>query len=222
MRILPRASLAALLTILAAGCGGSSDPAGAGGNGTATPPAAAGGANVSLDKNAYPAFPDPDSGADPSVPAEQGGRGFKGGEGWETNTDYDLIGDPRAVKGGVLRLPMMTDFPSTLRYYGPNVTGLEPDAPRAGVRDACSACIQPRWTTFRHSPLTGRFRQTRRRSVFVSIPTPGSPTGRRSHREDVVASWKLVVDKTLQDPARTLVYLELRASRSPKASTSCR
>ena len=45
-------------------------------------------------------FPNADAGADPAVPAEQGGKGFKG-EGWETNTSFDLIGDARAVKGGV-------------------------------------------------------------------------------------------------------------------------
>src|SRR6185295_14695268 len=54
-------------------------------------------ANASVNKDDYPVFPDADAGADPSVPAEQGGRGFKG-DGWETNTDFDLIGDPRAVK----------------------------------------------------------------------------------------------------------------------------
>ena len=53
--------------------------------------------------------------------AAQGGRGFTG-EGWETNTDYDLIGDPRAVKGGVLRQAMMTDFPATFQFYGPNIS----------------------------------------------------------------------------------------------------
>src|SRR5688572_10997569 len=68
--------------------------------------------NASLDKNAYPVFPDADSGADPSVPAEQGGRGFTG-EGWQTNTDFELIGDPRAVKGGVFR-DATNDFPATL------------------------------------------------------------------------------------------------------------
>ena len=70
-----------------------------------------------MDKNAYPVFPNADSGADPSVPAEQGGRGFTG-EGWETNTDFDLIGDPRAVKGGVFR-EYQLDFPDTLRSERP-------------------------------------------------------------------------------------------------------
>ena len=72
---------------------------------------------ASLNKNDYPVFPEPDAGADPSVSAEQGGKGFKG-EGWETNTDFDFIGDPRAVKGGVYRDAML-DFPGTLRMAGP-------------------------------------------------------------------------------------------------------
>ena len=37
---------------------------------------------VSLDKNDYPVFPDADAGADPSVSAEEGGKGFTG-EGWK-------------------------------------------------------------------------------------------------------------------------------------------
>src|SRR5262249_31485883 len=78
-------------------------------------------ANVSLNKDDYPVFPDADAGADPSVPAEMGGKGFKG-EGWETNPDFDLIGDPRAVKGGALR-DQMISFPGTLRMAGPEWNG---------------------------------------------------------------------------------------------------
>jgi hypothetical protein len=50
----------------------------------------AGTTSVSMNKDDYPVFPDADAGADPTVPAEQGGKGFKG-EGWETNTTFDLI-----------------------------------------------------------------------------------------------------------------------------------
>src|SRR5262245_66252125 len=74
-------------------------------------------ANVSTNKDDYPVFPDADAGADPSVPADQGGKGFKG-EGWETNTSFDLIGDPRAIKGGTLR-DHMIDFRGTLRMQRP-------------------------------------------------------------------------------------------------------
>jgi hypothetical protein len=87
---------------------------------------------VALEKDAYAVFPDPDSGADPAIPAEQGGRGFTG-DGWETNADHGLIGDPRAVKGGILRQAMMTDFPATLRYYGPNVSEWNPTFPKPDV-----------------------------------------------------------------------------------------
>ena len=84
---------------ITAGCGQRSAPTPE--TGSASEPAAPS-APVSLNKADYPVFPDADAGADPSVPAEQGGKGFTG-KGWETNTDFDLIGDPSALKGGVLR-----------------------------------------------------------------------------------------------------------------------
>ncbi|MBK8980955.1 MAG: ABC transporter substrate-binding protein [Ignavibacteria bacterium] len=55
-------------------------------------------------------------GADPSVSAEMGGEGFTG-EGWTTSTDYNTIGDPKAVKGGQI-IWSIPDFPSTLRLVG--------------------------------------------------------------------------------------------------------
>ncbi len=90
--------LTSVVSLLVA-CGGGSAPDERAGGSTTS---ATDGRQVATDKNAYPVFPDADSGADPSVPADQGGGGFTG-EGWETNTDFDLIGDPRAVKGGVFR-----------------------------------------------------------------------------------------------------------------------
>src|SRR5690348_5811626 len=106
------AATAAVLISSACGGGGSA-PSGAG----APSAPAASRANVPLDKGAYPVFPNPDAGADPAVPAEQGGKGFTG-QGWETNTSFDLIGDPRAAKGGVLRT-YVSSFPGTLRMAGP-------------------------------------------------------------------------------------------------------
>ena len=108
-----------LVVGLSVACGGGSTPEEA----SPAPDAHRGatdGRQVAMDKTAYPVFPNADSGADPAVPAEQGGRGFTG-EGWETNADYDLIGDPRAVKGGVFR-EYQLDFPTTLRPNGPKQT----------------------------------------------------------------------------------------------------
>src|SRR5687767_13730316 len=76
--------------------------------------------DASFNKADYPVFINPDQGADPAVSAEQGGKGFTA-EGWVTNLDFDLIGDPRAVKGGMFR-DVATDFPTTLSPEGPNTS----------------------------------------------------------------------------------------------------
>src|SRR5687768_8697431 len=99
-----------LAVLASAACGGSDRPES---EATSTSASTTDGRTVAMNKEAYPVFPDADAGADASVSAEQGGRGFTG-EGWETNTDFDLVGDPRAVKGGVFR-EAMNDFPATLR-----------------------------------------------------------------------------------------------------------
>src|SRR5215510_10231961 len=103
-----------LAVFLLAACSGSK-PAGSSEQPASMPTAPT--TPVSMNKDDYPVFPDADAGADPSVPAEQGGKGFKG-EGWETNTNFALQGDPRALKGGLLR-DHIEDFPGTLRMYGP-------------------------------------------------------------------------------------------------------
>src|SRR5215216_5720583 len=106
-----------LLTSVAfAGCGG-------GTNNNQQPQAsntnapAASRSNVSTNKSDYPVFPNADAGADAAVSAQQGGKGFKG-DGWQTNTDFDLIGDPASVKGGAFR-EYQPNFPGTLRINGP-------------------------------------------------------------------------------------------------------
>ena len=61
-----------LILALVAGCSGSSRD-----NKTdiTTPAPSAPATNVSMNKDGYPVFPNADAGADPSVPADQGGRG---------------------------------------------------------------------------------------------------------------------------------------------------
>ena len=105
--------IAILALGLTAACSRSADPERSSGGPAPSAPAGP----VSMNKGDYPVFPDADAGAEPSVPAEQGGKGFTG-KGWETNTDFDFIGDPRARKGGVFR-DHLVDFPGTLRLEGP-------------------------------------------------------------------------------------------------------
>ena len=98
--------------IVASACGGGSAPPPA----SSTPAPTAVPTNVSTDKNSYPVFPNADTGADPAVPAAQGGKGFTG-EGWQTNTAFDLIGDPHAVKGGVFRIAVGIGLEELERHY---------------------------------------------------------------------------------------------------------
>jgi microcin C transport system substrate-binding protein len=189
--------------LMTASCGGGSAPPPA--NNTGSSPSSSNPSNVSLDKNSYPVFPDADAGADPSVPAEQGGKGFKG-EGWETNTDFDFIGDPRAVKGGTLRFATMTDFPSTLRYYGPNSHAWTEMLNRRlvyetllGVHETSLAYVPALATHWQISSdrRVFRFRLNPNAKFSDGIPVTSA---------DVIASWKLVVDKGLQDPANNLIF----------------
>lgn len=159
---------------------------------------------VSTDKNDYPVFPGADAGADPSVPASGGGAGFTG-EGWATNTDFDLIGDPHAVKGGTLRQAMMTDFPTTLRYRGPNVTAW--NAMLHSMVYETLLGLHP--TSLEYIPsLATHWQISEDQQTFRFRVNPNArwSDGNPVVAEDVVASWKLNVDPTLQDPGALVVF----------------
>jgi microcin C transport system substrate-binding protein len=194
--------LVVVVASLSLACGGGSSPEA--GREMAVQQPSSDGRAVATEKDAYPVFPEADQGADPSVPAEQGGRGFTG-EGWETNTDYDLIGDPRAIKGGVLRQAGMTDFPSTLRFYGPNIS-----AWNLMLHEfVYESLLYLHPTTLEYIPGLATHWQIspdRRTFRFRINPNARWSDGMAVTADDVVASWALVVDKTLQDPAKNLIY----------------
>jgi microcin C transport system substrate-binding protein len=193
-------ALSGLLSVSAA-CGGSpqSPP-----EQTPAPGPSAARGSVSFDKNAYPVFPNADAGADPSVSAEQGGRGFTG-EGWETNADFDLIGDPRAVKGGAYR-EYVTDFPGTLRMEGPEsntqlnytVRGLVYES-LLGIHPTTLDYIPALATHWQVAPdkMTYRFRID---------PNARWSDGEPVTAEDVVATWTFLMDKGLEAPSNQLVF----------------
>jgi microcin C transport system substrate-binding protein len=182
-----------------AACGGGSDPADGGAGGAGTPRG-----NVSLDKNDYPVFPDADAGADPAVPAEEGGRGFTG-EGWETNADFDLIGDPRAVKGGVFR-QVIYDFPGTLRITGPEANTSFNFLMMALVYEPLLG-LHP--TTYEYIPgLATHWQVTEDRMTYRFRLNPNArwSDGRPVVVDDVIATWRFMMDKGLQDPSNQLVF----------------
>jgi len=183
------------VAILTSACGGGSKPAPAGGPSATAPVASR--ANLSLDKNAYPVFSDADAGADPAVSAEQGGKGFKG-EGWETNTSFDLIGDPRAVKGGTLRNSIGA-FPGTLRMAGPEWNTSMNYMISQLVYETLLT-LDP--TTLQYVPLVASHWQISPDKLtyrFRIDPNARFSDGSPVTADDVVASWEFHTDKTLQD-----------------------
>jgi microcin C transport system substrate-binding protein len=188
--------LLALVLVLASCTGG--DETGTQSSGPAS------NSNASFNKDDYPVFPDADAGADPSVPAEQGGKGFTG-EGWETNTSFDLIGDPRAVKGGVIQ-DALADFPGTLRVEGPEsnsffnygVTSMVYE--RLLDIDTKTLDFIPSLAThWQISPDKMTYRYRINPNARFSDGTPVTA-------EDVVASYDFVMDKTLQAPSTQMTY----------------
>lgn len=192
---------AGLSLLLAAGCGGGSGPASE--SGSASEPVASS-APVSMNKADYPVFPDADAGADPSVSAEMGGKGFTG-KGWETNDDFDLIGDPRALKGGVLR-DYLPDFPGTLRLAGPESNSVF-NAEIGGLAYESLLAVHP--TTLKYIPALATHWQISPDKLtyrFRINPNARFSDGTPVTSDDVVASYDFRMDPTLQDPMSQLVF----------------
>ena len=162
---------------------------------------------VSMNKDDYPIFPDADAGADPAVPAEQGGKGFTG-EGWETNTDFELLGDPRAVKGGVSR-DYLLDFPGTLRVQGPEwntafnygITAMLYET-LVGTDPTTLAFIPALATHWQISPDKMTFR-------FRINPNARFSDGTPVTSDDVLATYDFMMDKTANDPSNVMTFGKL-------------
>jgi len=191
--------MAAAAATAASACGGGSQPAQ-----QAPAAAAAPSAPANTDKNAYPVFLNVDEGADPAVTAEQGGKGFTG-EGWETNTSFDLIGDPRAVKGGVLR-EYVLDFPGTLRMEGPESNSALNYMIGPMVYESLLT-IHP--TTLDYIPVLATHWQVSADKAtyrFRINPNARWADGQPVTADDVVATWTFRMDKGLQDPSNQMTF----------------
>lgn len=191
-------------------CGGGSAPPSSSG----TPPPSGTPSDVSLDKNSYPVFPNADAGADPAVPAEQGGKGFTG-EGWETNKDFDLIGDPRAVKGGTLRQWMLS-FPGTLRMAGPE---WNTEINYAINELVYETLLDLHPTTLQYMPQVATHWQISPDKLtyrFRLDPNARFSDGTPVTADDVVASWEFHTDKSLQD---LFFYAEFSKLEKPVAES---
>jgi microcin C transport system substrate-binding protein len=201
MRVVAKSALIACVVSLSVACGGGGPEANRGGT---TPTPGGSPSDASTDKNAYQVFPNADSGADSAVPADQGGRGFTG-DGWETNTDFELIGDPRAVKGGVFR-EYQPDFPTTIRLYGPEAnTALN----QMVASMAYETLLTMHPTTLEYIPAVATHWQISSDKLTYRYridPNARFSDGQPVVADDVVATWSFMMDKGLQDPMTELVY----------------
>ena len=159
---------------------------------------------VSVDRNDYPVFPNADAGADPAVPAEQGGKGFTG-EGWETNTDFDLVGDPHALKGGVFR-DYLRDFPGTLRMQGPESNSFFNYSVTTMAYESLLG-LHP--TTLEFMPALATHWQVSDDKMtfrFRLNPNARFSDGQPVTAEDVVATFDFLMDPTLQSPSNQITF----------------
>jgi len=189
-----------VLGLLPASCGGGENGPSSGGPAGPT----ASNNNASINKDDYPVLPDADAGADSAVSPEQGGKGFKG-DGWETNTSFDLIGDPKAVKGGMIR-DVESDFPSTIRPHGLNA-GTTFTALIRGLVYESLLNMHP--TSLEYVPALATHWQIsadKQTYKFRIDPNARWADGKPVVADDVVASWVLWTDKKLQDPGLTVTY----------------
>ncbi len=159
---------------------------------------------VSLDKDSYPVFPRADEGADPSVPADKGGRGFTG-EGWQTNTDFDLIGDPRAVKGGQITRHLL-DFPGNLLVEGPASNTAFNYLARDLMFDAL-LYLHP--TTLEWIPSIAthwKISEDGQTYWYRINPNARWADGSPITSDDVIANWEFRMDPDLQEPSNIMTY----------------
>lgn len=161
------------------------------------------------EKDSYAVFPDRDEGADPTVPAAMGGKGFSG-DGWETNTGFDLPGDPHATKVGIFR-EAQEAYPATLRPIGPNVSPWWSELLYGFVYESLLAqhpftleYIPMLATHWQVSPDKTTFR-------FRLDPNARFSDGSSVTADDVVATWRLNADTTLQDPVRSSDFNKFEA-----------
>lgn len=147
---------------------------------------------------------DTPEGPDPSVSAEMGGDGFKG-EGWLTKEDYNILGSTKAVKGGSIVMSL-TDFPNTLRTEGKdanttfnfmmqymmyeNLLGVDP------VTLDYIPSLATHW----------KISEDKMTFWFRINPKARWADGKPVTSEDVIATWKLLVDPGILEAYSNLLY----------------
>ena len=146
---------------------------------------------------------DPSAG-DPAVPALMGGPGFTG-EGWQTNLTFPASGDPKAVKGGTFTI-YAQDWPATLRMTGKDWNSHVNYA----IKTLCyESLLSLNSVTLEWTPgLATHWQISEDKSTyrFRLNPKARFSDGGEVTAQDVVASYKLLMDPTLLEPSSAMTF----------------
>ena len=145
------------------------------------------------------------------VSAENGGTGFEDyaiNHGWETNLDPKLIGDPRAIKGGTLKLKGDDSFPPTFRTTGQDtrwqiLSLLE--------QNVYQSLLNINYETMKFQPKLGthwKISEDKLTYWFRINPDARWSDGREVTAEDVIATFNLLADEGHGDPNIYTLYGE--------------
>lgn len=147
-------------------------------------------------------------GALPDVPAELGGNGFEAiaeKHGWQTNNNYPLVGDTNAIKGGIIRLAM-TEFPSNLRHEGKDANTVL----NSLIQGLCyESLLGLHSMTMDWVPgLASHWKISDDKMTFWFRINPNArwQDGTRVTTEDVIQTWKLLVDPGILAPYTNELY----------------
>ncbi len=143
-------------------------------------------------------------GADPSVSAELGGAGFKG-DGWETKTNYNLLGDSNAVKGGNFTLSV-PDFPNTLRTQGKDANTTVNFMMENMMYESL---LQQDPVTEEYIPMLAthwKISDDKMTFTFRIDPNARWADGKPVTSEDVIATWKLLTDPGILEAYSNILY----------------
>ncbi|KAA0209882.1 MAG: extracellular solute-binding protein [Ignavibacteriaceae bacterium] len=145
-------------------------------------------------------------GADPSVSAEDGGEGFTG-EGWQTVKEVDInkLGSPDAVKGGQLVMSI-PDFPGTLRTIGKDANSYF-NSMAEGLMYETLLSLDPVTEEYIPSLATHwKISEDKLEYTFRINPDARWADGKPVTSEDVIATWKLLVDPGILEAYSNILY----------------
>jgi len=140
---------------------------------------------------------------DPSVPAELGGPGFEGGGEWQTANPGPL-GDPAAKPGGVF-LSHLPFWPENLRMYGIGSNSYL-NSIIGGLCYETLCSLHPE--TLETMPALASHWQIsddKLKFRFRINPKAHWSDGKPVVADDVVATYRLIMDDTLLDPMRKAI-----------------